>query len=88
MKINLALSVSLFAGLIACSANLESSTFNVYLYPDGDRPEIYLWQTRESSHCQNMAWSLKNEKIWIITRDISGITNQILGLVHRITNNL
>ena len=88
MKINLALSVSLFACLIASSPNLESSTFNVYVYPDGDRPEIYFWRTREASHCQNMAWSLKNEKIWIITRDITDVTNQILALVHRKTNNL
>lgn len=62
MKINLALSVSLFAGLIACSPNLESSTFNVYVYPDGDRPEIYLGQAAGLSQCQSRAWAFKSEK--------------------------
>jgi hypothetical protein len=49
-------------GMTACSPSMESSTFNVYVYPDGDRTEISLGQARGLSQCQSMAWSFKNQK--------------------------
>jgi hypothetical protein len=49
-------------GITACSPGLESSTFNVYVYPDGNTTEISLGQARGLSQCQSMAWAFKNEK--------------------------
>lgn len=47
--------------ITACSQNLESSTFNVYVYPSANGPEISLGQAKGLSQCQSLAWAYKNK---------------------------